>query len=1163
MQRANKNLRWTVWLVGLVGAVALMLSGCGGEDQCAGVDCDFGSCDSETGRCVNPDECLDDNDCIAGYACDDDFKTCEPLDECSLDQDCERGVCEEGACVNPETCEEDDDCYERTYCGSDGECVPDPCRDIDCERGVCERGSDECVSADSCTEETEMIDCVAGERCHDESCVTEEEFCGELDCERGVCDFEARECANASDCEGDDGLCKQGYYCGGEDRCREDLCATRSVKCDRGECDPASGQCENPTSCDTDEECDEDHICLEEDGESTCRLESSACGDADGDGGCPANQVCVIEENQAECAEPDRCETSFDCLDDRQCSGRVCLDPVSCQEDPFEPNDEQEEATAFFEVADDNSASGTLCEDDTDLFTFNSSDIVDGSTRGQLLVEADVPTRAQGLGGLEISLIDEDGGEETADTGAMGADASAVIEQTLEVPDHGEFTVEVEAADDVVEAGVSYDLSVNLIPEETVEVCDEATELEAGQRISANTDNADSNFLGSSCTVDPSTAGEQVYRVEFDSPQEVSFQLTAQDEAADYTMSLRERCTQLSTERGCVDDGGAGEGEELTALVSEGTYYLIVQSAPGASGGPYQIEMESIYTSCSRDDDHCEDDETLQKCSLSGGGFNAVTCDRGCNVTGGHCFPTEGDNCSNAFTIDPADLDEEELTFSEEFGFPQLNDTYQIGADSCLEETERTEGPDKVYEVEVPAGMWMDAEVEFGNDAVGSLYLVDDCSETSASCLEAAVDSTEDGNREMIEYSNVDEEDDDTLYLVIDTPGDQRIESANLEVTFGELTCFPDQMRCNDDRDAEQCAEDGRDFTTADICSIACGEDSEEQATCYEGVDCDDAAPLVHGQTIDGRSFNDATNNNLTTGTGFTGDCYFESNNTLDNNELIYSFDLEEGERLTVGYDASTFSGAMYFLSDCDDASTCIKNTPRLVYGLHSGENYDFEYLAEEDETIYLAVGRNFGSGFNHSLDIEIYEAACDPADDAPQCEDSDTLEYCGEFGRWKSHDCEDGCSSGECGTPSGEVCHDAISLGDGDTDQQNFDGNDSIDFDPGIYGDCEFDNDSDGGDNNTPDGGEYAYAIDLQSGDDLTVDYETGIDGDSTDTGVMYLLGDCELWNSCVATSAELAGDGDSLTYSADADGTYYLIVGRNNGNDANADYEIDVTIN
>ncbi|MFW5968219.1 MAG: hypothetical protein ACOCV2_11905, partial [Persicimonas sp.] len=926
MLRAKRLAKWRMLLIGLICAVGLWMAGCGGEDPCAGVDCDFGSCDSETGRCVNPDECLDDNDCIAGYACDDDFKTCEPLDECSLDEDCDRGVCEEGACVNPDSCEEDDDCYERTYCGSDNECVPDPCREIDCERGVCERGSDECVSADSCTEETEMIDCVEGERCHEEECVTEEEFCDELDCERGVCDFEARECGNADDCEGDDELCKEGYFCGSEDQCRENLCEALDVECERGECDPATGQCENPTSCDEDEDCDEDHICLEEDGESTCRLESSACGDAGGDGGCPANQVCVIEGGSAECAEPDECETSFDCLDDRQCSGRVCLDPISCQDDPFEPNDEEEEATDFFEVADDNSASATLCEDDLDIFTFDSADIVDGSTRGQLLVEADVPARARGLGGLEITLIDEDGEEETADTGQMGEDASATIEQTLEVPDHGEFTIEVEAADDVTEAGVSYDLSVNLLPEETAQACEDATKLEADQRISANTDNAESNFLGSSCTVDPSTAGEQIYEVEFDSAQEVTFDLTAQDDAADYTMSLRERCTQLSSERGCVDEGGAGEGEELTALVSEGTYYLIVQSAPGGSGGPYQIEMDSVYTTCSLADDHCEDDETLRKCSLTGGGFDSVTCDRGCNVTGGHCFPTEGDNCSNAFTIDPEDLDEtdddDNLVFSEEFEFAQLNDTYQIGSDSCIEETQRTEGADKVYEVVVPPEQWIEADVEFFDDAVGSMYLVEDCSESTESCLEGAVDSTEEGNRETLQYSNVSEEDEESLYLIVDTKDGQRLSGAELEVTYDDLLCEPGETLCDDSRDVAECDDDGLSTTRQEVCSISCADMDADDIGCREGVDCDDAAQLVDGQTIDKRSFNDAENNNLTTGTGFTGDCYFQSNNTLDQEELIYAFDLEEDERLTVGYDASTFSGAMYFLSDCDDEST-------------------------------------------------------------------------------------------------------------------------------------------------------------------------------------------------------------------------------------------------
>ncbi|MFW5968140.1 MAG: hypothetical protein ACOCV2_11510, partial [Persicimonas sp.] len=461
MQMKSIRAQTTTLLASMVAVALLVLGGCGGEeDPCADVDCDFGNCDSQSGECANPAECDEDVDCLPGYECEEN--ACEAMTECSSDEDCEAGVCEDEVCVNPESCEENEDCLERTFCGPDDTCEPDPCNEVECARGTCDRGTDNCVSADECTVENELNDCAVGERCADGECADSDDFCDALECERGECSFQEGGCVDADECESND-ECLEGNYCNENGRCQTDLCEANDVECDEGVCDPTSGLCENADECDSDEDCLDDHVCLDE----SCQLEASACGDDKGDGGCPANQVCEIDGGEAECAEPDECETSFDCLDDRQCLGQECGEPIACEDDRFEPNDDADEATQFFDVAVEQTIEGSICEDDTDVFAFDSSEFEQQTDLARLIVEVDIPDRDQGLGTLELEVTDPSGNVHTESSGSMGANGSVRFEQWVGQVDHGDYLVELSGGDDFNEAGVGYEMSVNLLPEDS------------------------------------------------------------------------------------------------------------------------------------------------------------------------------------------------------------------------------------------------------------------------------------------------------------------------------------------------------------------------------------------------------------------------------------------------------------------------------------------------------------------------------------------------------------------------------------------------------------------------------------------------------------------------------------------------------------------------
>lgn len=631
-------------MIGVAAVVACaggLWAGCGpAVDRCLGKECVFGTCESADGTCSNEEQCRVADDCLPGFECSPEGD-CEPLNPCNANGDCATGQCREGGCVNPDVCEVDSNCFPRTYCEKSdgaavGRCQPDPCRNKTCRRGVCERGTDRCVSRSSCRPETELLDCLSGEKCAGGECRAEEEFCEAIDCDRGVCSFEAGGCVDAAPCSSDR-ECLAGNFCDPFGRCRPDRCEQTGVQCgDEGVCRPTTGACENAAICEAAVDCVEDHVCVD----GTCRLESRACGEAEGDGGCIGNQRCSYdaEELEARCREPAVCETSLDCREDRRCGGRTCLEPESCRPDRLEENDSGQTATPFAEAAADGTLSASICGGDLDFYEVETTEFVSGSTGGTLVVDLYVPDRDRGLGSVEFEVLaPDDDSLGRVDTGVMGRDGRARLTSELMASDHGSFTVRVSAGANLRETGVRYELSADVLPPEALAACRTAESIEVGRRLSGSTETGRSSAFGSTCTSERNGSPEQIYSVEVRRPRELTFELENTDPGADLAMSLRGRCSQRGSEVACVDAGGVGEDETLEEVVGPGTYALIVQSPEASAGGSFTLSLRSIRTTCAPSSNYCGEDGNARVCSDSGGRFRTVQCETSCDPTLGRC----------------------------------------------------------------------------------------------------------------------------------------------------------------------------------------------------------------------------------------------------------------------------------------------------------------------------------------------------------------------------------------------------------------------------------------------------------------------------------------------------------------------------------------------
>ncbi len=1140
MKRFLVKLQLKELLVGLATIGLLVMSGCGGDDdKCAGVTCDFGACESSSGQCINPDECRTDDQCLPGYECGSDY-ACAPVDTCESDTDCDVGVCSDGACVNPSSCESNDDCLDSTWC-DDGTCRADPCNDINCARGTCEPGTDRCVSADSCTSETERIDCVAGERCAEGVCKGAEGFCDDIQCERGTCSYESGGCGNAADCDGDDSVCLEGFFCDGDDRCQPDLCVQNDVDCaDDGVCEQVSGLCQNAEPCASNDECNAGHLCVE----GTCRLDEVACGDATGDGGCSGSKTCEYDADnlEANCQEPDECDTSLDCNEGRQCGGLTCLPMASCQADFFEPNDSAAEATDFLSVASANSVDASVCSTDTDVFALNTADMAGDIEGGTMVFEVNVKPRDIGLGQIELVVTDADGTELSTTTGALGADGHARIEQGLD--GDTEYTIEVRADDDMSDAGVRYTLSANRLPEDTLSACETAVPIAVNQRVSGNTKESESTSLSASCS-GPDAGAEQLFELDIDAPQEVTVNLAAQESAANLSVSIRERCEQGASELACADAASAGGSETLSTMLDAGSYFIVVEAAGDGTGGSFEMDVSSVYTACVPSSDHCVDADVANVCNHDGGRYLTVNCENGCDPSTGRCFPPQGDTCFDAETIDD--------DTSIEFELVELNDEYDASSAICESgSAQTTSGPDQTFEIELAAQTSFTATTTFANEVQGSMYVVEDCTDVSDTCLVGADGTREDSSEETLTYSN---HTDDTVsvFLIIDTAEAQDFATAQLDVVFEDVICAPQARRChpNDAQVAQECNAYG----TARFTYDECGGWGCASGACTRPDTCNDALDVTTGARQDGGADFTINWDSFTNAHETDEVCEDIDDYDVDGSDAFFRVDMNAGDVLDASLDQndSDYDPALLLTTDCTvpDGDACLVTDETF-----SGAA-ELTYKSDIDQTVYLiADSDDYGTLSDFTLNVELRPEVCDAATFAPNCADSTYMEYCSQLGVVETVECDGGCANNECATPGGQVCTDPIPLVDGDSDLQTFTGIQQTAPVEGTVGSCDF------GSNAVIESAEHIYSLDLQAEDILTINYQSGVIDSSTGQGIIYLMEDCGDMTSCIQNSGWLDATGDTFTYEADTTGTVYMAVGRYGGSSSSYDYRLDVDI-
>lgn len=1069
----------------IVALFALLVAACGKPDDkslCDAVSCDDGGvCNAETGTCVNPATCSDNVSCVEGYECIDG--DCVVEFACGDDGSCDRGTCDDGACVNPDRCDADNDCVPGFACDGDA-CIEDLCDTVSCERGVCEKETGECVNAAVCTAATQGDDCLDGYTCYDQSCADEATICADLDCDRGQCSYLDLACINGEDCAGDDLNCLEGFFCNAVNQCQQNVCD--GTDCPRGVCEQASGSCVNADSCSSASDCIDGFFCVD----GACTDQMTACEI------CPGNQVCSYDEPSTSvvCDEaPGGCLTSIDCVGSRECDASVCGDPVPCVPDALEPNNSQGAATNWFDV-NGGLVNGTICSGDSDFFSFDTAD--DPQFTGTLIALLTLPQSDIGVGTLALELLD-DGGQVVASVTSQPTDEFIRLEYDIGNINQGVYTLSI-ADDSVGSGGIAYNLFMDLTPDATVAICQNAATLTGMQTGDTNTA---SNELGSNCVSNPA-ATEEAWLLEV---TERSFvQIDVQSAEFDAVISLRRQCESDQSELDCSNSTTGTGTESLGARLTPGSYSVVVQGVDPSQNGAYTINVTSQPVLCTPMDNTCVDMTTASVCNAQGTGFDMVTCDSGCDMAIGGCAREVTDVCTTAIDATQG--------YTGQIGLGLLQNDYDPGSNSCVPSGtfSATDGPDGVFSVTLqPNEVLFATATQVDFDDI-SMYLVDDCGDVANNCVDGVnVGGAFEDFEELI-YTNASALPQD-LFLIVDSETGS-LGGVDMDIVVGASICTPGMTQCNGAA-LETCNQAGIGFDSR-TCSFGCDAGTgacipPPNEMCGAG-----AIDVSGGGTFMG-SFDDYANDYSD-----TSDCTGFSANGPD---AVYQITGNIGDIVNVSL-AGSFDGSLYAVTDCSDISnTCLD-------GSDNGQPEEIQFVLLDTNPVYI-VADAFGSSTtaDYTLDVTIQSPDCTTYDEAIMCQpDGTTLQYCNSVGLFEDYACATTCTGAACDAPTGDRCFDIPIVSSGDTLAGVY-----SDFtnavDPGT-GTCI------NGSGLSQPGPDAIYQIDLIAGDLLTADMTSSVFGAS-----MYVMTDCaDARGSCVWAAPRE----DQLQFFASASGTYFFVI-------------------
>ncbi len=634
-------------------------------------------------------------------------------------------------------------------------------------------------------------------------------------------------------------------------------------------------------------------------------------------------------------------------------------------------------------------------------------------------------------------------------------------------------------------------------------------------------------------TSSSTSGGDLVYAVDVQANDVVTARIISQGGESPVVYIL-DGCSDpaASCQAGAYGSSSADYTAEAHYLADAAkTVYVVADSTSSSNDESFSLQIDVSPADCTtQGQTSCVDSTTEQVCDQ--GLWVSQACYYG--TCSGSCPAPTNDAC-----VDATSVPNDGQLHTYHGLLSDFTDQMDYNGASCAPYSfSHSSGPDAVYSVTANAGDIIQAD---WTAPYAVLWITTDCGNATSTCVDS--DHVYSSGTASLTYKASSA---GTYYIVADSDPYSSTDLSKpytLDVQVRAPECSLGQTQCADANTLQTCDPLGlwADQTCAFGCNAGmCNAPPNDTCSTSTVVPADGTAH-VYTAPIDAYT-NSAALNAACGSVGAT---------TSDGPDALYAVDLNQGDVLQVSWDGSYDS--LWVANDCADINNA------CVAGSNGGNPESLTYVAPATGRYYVVGDSTSSSASGDStMTIQAGPPECDPSVDAPQCAaDGVTLQYCGTYGFWHDYTCQSSCSAGACSPHSGQVCADAIPLGNGDSDVQSFSGVRAIDIGGGTVGSCDF------GTSDQPTGPDHIYAIDLLANQTLTVTYQTGINASGSSFGEMYLLNSCGDANSCLVNASGAYSGSTTMTYQAPQNGTVYLVVARSlSTSDPSYDYQIDISI-
>lgn len=621
---------------------------------------------------------------------------------------------------------------------------------------------------------------------------------------------------------------------------------------------------------------------------------------------------------------------------------------------------------------------------------------------------------------------------------------------------------------------------------------------------------------------------ETVYTLTLEEGQRLTVDVESESSAT--IVYLLKSC---SVQQSCLANTSEGRTQRLEydAVADETIYIVVDRTRPSSSQETFVLTASVQTRGCVPGSVQCFGPENLGLCD--GEFLQPYRCDGGC----------QDDRCVNprgAICQDPIVLASGMSVTGNWAGTPEVNPG-EGESGTCDFGDVQAVGNDTIYAVDLAEGDVLHA-ILTTSASTALLYLMGDCLQQD-SCRVAAPHGAQADAGELYYVAAQAER----VYLVVDrTLTGSLTTTYTLAIDIEPSNCAPHSVQCAaDGKTLEVCDPYG--LKTDYSCTSSC---SGGQCSNPSGAHCLEARPLYSGDSIEDR-LDGANTQGI--GSGRHGACQFGT--APAGSDRVYAIAMQAGQRLDAFLQArDVIAGTpstmlMYLMSDCSQAQSCMAQTA-------SGDRGRLEYLAPEDTTVYLVVGRTDVAAAEEwfTLDIKLQTPGCAPG--TAVCLNEDVLGVCDDAGEFlRPYECDDGCTGGRCGSPRGEICQDAQWLPPGTSQAPAvvtgaLSSGTTNSINPGTQeqGLCSF---------GTSDarGPDRIYAVEVQAGEVLLVTLQT-----TDSSALLYLLEDCALpGESCLANRN---GTHAQIYYEATTAKTLYIVVDRTSQYTTTAVYTLQVSV-